>query len=149
MFNTVTSSKTACRNFTLIQVLYKTSSCFSLHIPKHHRQDLILGFIFFSLFTGPAIIRSRYPLRANEWTKVVAERRGREGMLTVNDEESVNGKWLSCTLFILLSIDFMCVSVYLFELCLGLQQGQVNYFALTSCLINPCLYHLCCHHGTL
>ncbi|KAK6966048.1 basement membrane-specific heparan sulfate proteoglycan core protein, partial [Biomphalaria glabrata] len=46
----------------------------------------------FDVGSGPAIIRSRYPLRANEWTKVVAERRGREGMLTVNDEESVNAQ---------------------------------------------------------
>ncbi|KAL3861185.1 hypothetical protein ACJMK2_007245 [Sinanodonta woodiana] len=40
---------------------------------------------------GPAIIRSRKPVRINEWTRVSAFRRNREGSLKVNDEEPVVG----------------------------------------------------------
>ncbi|XP_012944719.1 basement membrane-specific heparan sulfate proteoglycan core protein [Aplysia californica] len=44
----------------------------------------------FDTGSGPAVLRSRQPLQVNEWTMVVANRKGRDGMLIVNNEESVN-----------------------------------------------------------
>ncbi|XP_041377591.1 basement membrane-specific heparan sulfate proteoglycan core protein-like isoform X3 [Gigantopelta aegis] len=45
----------------------------------------------FDTGSGPAVLRSRELLRYNEWTMVMAERKGREGMLIVNNEDPVNG----------------------------------------------------------
>ncbi|CAL1546871.1 unnamed protein product [Lymnaea stagnalis] len=44
----------------------------------------------FDTGSGPAILRSRQPLVLNEWTRVIAERKGRDGKLTINNEEPVN-----------------------------------------------------------
>ncbi|KAL5013502.1 hypothetical protein ScPMuIL_007772 [Solemya velum] len=43
----------------------------------------------FDTGSGPAVVRSRHTLPQGEWIRVVAERRGREGSLTINDEEAV------------------------------------------------------------
>ncbi|XP_048238836.1 basement membrane-specific heparan sulfate proteoglycan core protein-like isoform X2 [Haliotis rufescens] len=45
----------------------------------------------FDTGSGPAVLRSRNPLRLDDWTMVVAERKGNEGMLIVNNEDPVNG----------------------------------------------------------
>ncbi|XP_067659130.1 basement membrane-specific heparan sulfate proteoglycan core protein-like isoform X2 [Haliotis asinina] len=44
----------------------------------------------FDTGSGPAVLRSRNPLRLDDWTMVVAERKGNEGMLIVNNEDPVN-----------------------------------------------------------
>ncbi|XP_059170575.1 basement membrane-specific heparan sulfate proteoglycan core protein-like [Physella acuta] len=44
----------------------------------------------FDTGSGPAVIRSTNPVKLNEWTSVVAYRVGRQGMLTVDNEPSVN-----------------------------------------------------------
>ncbi|XP_052285983.1 basement membrane-specific heparan sulfate proteoglycan core protein-like isoform X3 [Dreissena polymorpha] len=45
----------------------------------------------FDTGSGPAVVRSRNPLRVNEWTRVRASRNHREGSLTINDEQPVTG----------------------------------------------------------
>ncbi|KAK6175562.1 hypothetical protein SNE40_014001 [Patella caerulea] len=44
----------------------------------------------FDTGSGTAILKSRQPLQYDEWTSVVAERSGRDGMLVVNNEAPVN-----------------------------------------------------------
>ncbi|XP_025082607.1 basement membrane-specific heparan sulfate proteoglycan core protein-like isoform X8 [Pomacea canaliculata] len=50
------------------------------------------GFVEFRFDTGsgPAILRSRNKIPVNEWATVRAERKGRDGMLIVNNEDQVN-----------------------------------------------------------
>ena len=51
----------------------------------------------FDTGSGPAIIRSRSPLRVNEWTRVMVSPKNRDGQLTVNDGEPVTGTSLGST----------------------------------------------------
>ncbi|CAG5125030.1 unnamed protein product, partial [Candidula unifasciata] len=44
----------------------------------------------FDTGSGPAVLRSRNPLIVNDWTVVVAERKGRDGSLVVNEDAPVN-----------------------------------------------------------
>ncbi|XP_076452135.1 basement membrane-specific heparan sulfate proteoglycan core protein-like isoform X4 [Babylonia areolata] len=50
------------------------------------------GFVEFRFDTGkgPAILRSRQQIPINEWAMVMADRKGRDGMLIVNREDPVN-----------------------------------------------------------
>ncbi|KAK7494115.1 hypothetical protein BaRGS_00014588, partial [Batillaria attramentaria] len=54
---------------------------------------MIDGFVEFRFDTGsgPAVLRSRQQIPINEWAMVVADRKGRDGMLIVNNEDPVNG----------------------------------------------------------
>ncbi|WAR15211.1 PGBM-like protein, partial [Mya arenaria] len=45
----------------------------------------------FDTGSGPAIVRSRNPVRVGEWTSIKASRNQREGSLTVNEEQPVKG----------------------------------------------------------
>ncbi|KAH9504451.1 Basement membrane-specific heparan sulfate proteoglycan core protein, partial [Bulinus truncatus] len=44
----------------------------------------------FNTGSGTAILKSRQPLRVNDWTRVVADRKGRDGMLIINNDEPIN-----------------------------------------------------------
>ncbi|XP_060586623.1 basement membrane-specific heparan sulfate proteoglycan core protein-like isoform X4 [Ruditapes philippinarum] len=46
----------------------------------------------FDTGSGPAVLRSRSPLRINEWTRVTATRKNRDGTLVVNNEQPVTVK---------------------------------------------------------
>lgn len=62
------------------------------YVLKYTFNCVIKWWAFCLLFSGPAILRSRTPLRINEWTRVTATRKNREGTLVVNDDDPVTGK---------------------------------------------------------
>ncbi|BFZ23346.1 hypothetical protein BsWGS_26385 [Bradybaena similaris] len=71
-------------------ILYNTQS-------QDGKQDFIAiiiknGHLEFRFDTGsgPAVLRSRRPLTLNEWTTVVVDRKGRDGLLRVNNDDVVS-----------------------------------------------------------
>ncbi|KAH9504452.1 hypothetical protein Btru_063679 [Bulinus truncatus] len=44
----------------------------------------------FNTGSGTAILKSRQPLRVNDWTRVEADRKGRDGLLIINNDEPIN-----------------------------------------------------------
>ena len=69
---------------------------------------------------GPAILRSRQQIPINEWAMVMADRKGRDGMLIVNNEDPVNGKYCVrgkfcplCQMHLLSCVFFVCLIILL------------------------------------
>lgn len=86
----------------------------------------LISSIFALISTGPALLRSRNPLIVNQWTRVVAERQGRDGTLVVNEDAPVNGKSLFCT----------AEDTVIVELCVCTVKSGVEYALVYS---HPCL----------